>query len=119
MREKRELFFCSFAKEGASPSSIHAATTMHCKLNRALAQQLFHKLNSRSVGCHTLSCACCILADFEKTEEKRLEQEMSAYAQELEEETKREKEKHDRNIEALNKRKEELLEENKRKLQVL
>ena len=43
---------------------------------------------------------------------------MAVYSQELEEETKREKEKHDRNIEALNKRKEELLEENKRKLQV-
>jgi hypothetical protein len=60
-----------------------------------------------------------VFSDFEKSEEKRVEQEMSAYAQELEDETKKEKEKYDRNINALNKRKEELLEENKRKLQVI
>lgn len=43
---------------------------------------------------------------------------MSTYAQNLEEETKKEKDKHERNIQALNKRKEELIKENKNKLKV-
>jgi hypothetical protein len=69
--------------------------------------------------CVAYSVKQLVFSDFEKSEEKRVEQEMLAYAQELEDETKKEKEKYDRNIDTLNKRKEELLEENKRKLQVI
>lgn len=59
-----------------------------------------------------------VLTEFEKLEKKKLEDEMSTYAQNLEEETKKEKDKHERNIQALNKRKEELIKENKNKLKV-
>ncbi|RUS80922.1 hypothetical protein EGW08_011303, partial [Elysia chlorotica] len=53
---------------------------------------------------------------FEKSEEKRLEAEMAAFAKELDLETQQETEKQEKNIEALARRKEELIQENKQKL---
>lgn len=53
---------------------------------------------------------------FEKSEEKRLEAEMAAFAKELDMETKLETEKQEKNLEALARRKDELIQENKQKL---
>ena len=55
---------------------------------------------------------------FEKSEERRLEAEMAAFAKELDLETQQETEKQEKNIEALARRKEELIQENKQKLKV-
>ena len=55
---------------------------------------------------------------FEKSEEKRVNSEIESFAKELESETQKEKQKQEKNIEALNKRKDVMLKENKKKLQV-
>ena len=57
-------------------------------------------------------------SEFEKSEKKRLEAEMQAYAKQLEQETSKEKEQQERKIEALNKRKEDLVKERKQKMNV-
>lgn len=44
---------------------------------------------------------------------------MNAYSKQLDDEMEREKEKHKRNLEALNKRKEDMIKEKKDKLKVL
>ena len=59
-----------------------------------------------------------IFAEFEKNEKKRLEAELKAYEKQLEQDTLKEKEKHDKNVESLNKRKEDLIKERKLKMKV-
>ena len=56
--------------------------------------------------------------EFEKEEQKRMEEQMSKYAKELERETNKEKEKHEKNLDALNKRKDELIKERRNKMKV-
>lgn len=59
-----------------------------------------------------------MIIDFEKNEKKRLDAELKAYEKQLEQETQKEKEKHDKNVDSLNKRKEDLIKERKLKMKV-
>lgn len=59
-----------------------------------------------------------MITDFEKNEKKRLDAELKAYEKQLEQETQKEKEKHDKNVDSLNKRKEDLVKERKLKMKV-
>lgn len=63
-------------------------------------------------------CFFFVPTEFEKEEVKRMEKEMAQFAHQLEKETLQEKEKHERNLEALNKRKEDLIKERKSKMKV-
>ena len=59
-----------------------------------------------------------IISAFDTNEEKRMKEELDAYNAALEDEMEREKQKHQRNLEALNHRKEEMIKEKKQKLKV-
>jgi len=56
--------------------------------------------------------------EFETGERRRLEEELKAYNHELEEEMAKEKQRHERNLEALNKRKEDMINDRKKKFEV-
>lgn len=55
---------------------------------------------------------------FEDQEKRRLKEELASFNHHLDEDTEREKQRHKRNLEALNKRKEDMMKERKQKLQV-
>ena len=56
--------------------------------------------------------------EFEKEEQKRMEDEMSRYARELEVETNKEKDKYEKNMETLEKRKEQIIKKRKQQMMV-
>ena len=56
--------------------------------------------------------------EFESTEKKKAQEELEAFNRELEDEMLREQDKHRRNVEQLNKRKEDMIRDKKNKMKV-
>ena len=57
-------------------------------------------------------------SEFEKAEQKRMEEQMGQYARDLERETNQEKEKYEKNFEALSKRKDDIIKSKRDKMKV-
>ena len=57
-------------------------------------------------------------SEFESSEKKRIQEELESFNRELDEDMVREQDKHKRNVEQLNKRKEDMIREKKNKMKV-
>lgn len=88
---------------------IHSSQFLHLTENEVAAW--FATLTNVPLDAYMgyVQVVCFSSAEYEQTEKKRVENQLKDYERQLEHDTESEKTKHDRNVQLLNQRKEELI----------